>query len=509
MITLRPRQEKAKKDVRKAMKNGARKVLLVAPPGFGKTPTSGSIMEDSIERSSDVLFMVHRNELIMQMSKTLNVLGLPHGILKNKHPKFNLSMPIQLSSWQTMKGFVKTLTKIENDAELILTYIDIFKPKLIIYDEAHRSVAEKAKMILNCFPDTYILGLTGTPYRDDGRGLGSFYEVLVPTCSTIDLIKEGLIIQPAYYWCNDVMEKASKFIKLDNQIEIEVNCDIEDYADLIIKADVVRNFKKICPDSQAVVFCTNTEQAEIVAQAFLKGGVSAKMVECKTKNRDKLLSDFANKEFQIITNASLLAEGWDYPPLECVINLRRCKSRVFYRQASNRCMRIAPDKSKAYILDFFNLPKFFGDLPWSDEGEYTLEEDKQAVRRKKREIQAPDLRGTCNQKLEDGSICNTYYDLSINNRCLGCGVELAPSKMDRIIVEAVDDLVKADEEEIKQIKADKDEKQAEFNRLCSIAMNRGLKPGWVGHKYKEKFGVWPKGLKASNEWLEYKEDKKK
>ena len=71
----------------------------------------------------------------------------------------------------------------------------------------------------------------------------------------------------------------------------------------------VRNYKKICPNSQGVIFCPNKEQAELIAENFRKGGFTANMIECNTKNRKQLLNDFANKKFQIITNASLLSEG--------------------------------------------------------------------------------------------------------------------------------------------------------------------------------------------------------
>lgn len=492
MFELRPRQKKLKADLRKACGAGAKRVLIVAPPGFGKTPTAVSIMHDAIARGKKILFLVHRKELIEQCSATLARLGVPHSILINKHPKMNLDIPIQLSSWQTMKGFIRPDHT-----------IDLFIPDIIIYDEAHRSVAEQALNILTCYPRAFLFGFTGTPYRDDGKGLGQhnslyggpIYEAMVQTCSTMDLIRENLIIKPDYYQCRVSTDFEAYLKQIDQE---EVSADFAEHqACSVIKGDVIRNFKSICPNSQAVVFCPNTEQAEIIAESFRRSGITANMVECNTKNRKELLTDFSNKKFQVITNASLLSEGWDYPPLECVINLRNVGSRVFYRQASNRCMRIAPGKTKAYILDFYNLPdEKFLELPWSDE-EYSLNPDEAATPRKNKKEREEITFRKCDQ-------CPNTIDISWESHCSACGAP-APGKMERIVVEAVNDLEKIDEE---KFEATKDEKQKEFDRLVAICLNKGFKPGWVNNKYKEKFGVWPKALKYSEAWLKYKEEGK-
>src|SRR5574338_353902 len=463
MIQLRPRQIKLKKDIRIACANKFKKILIQAPPGFGKTPTMASIIFDAVANNKKILFLVHRKELINQCSKTLDKLGVIHSVLVNKHPKLNLSLPVQLSSWQTMKGLVKN------------GKIEIFIPDIIIYDEAHRSVAEQARRILDCYPCAYLFGFTGTPYRPDEKGLKELYETLITTCSTNDLINEGLIIKPIYHRCAD-LGKVTTYLK---QVDGEEILD-PDLADKIIKADFVRNYKKICPNEQGVVFCSNTEQARIVAENFNNAGISANMIECKTKNREQLLNDFASKKFQVITNASLLSEGWDYPPLGSVVFLRNINSRVFYRQAANRCMRIHPGKTKAYILDFFNCWEKYEGLPWDDEDNlYELENDKDKKTRKK-EIK-PDLMNirSCNN-------CNIIIDCK-DTHCPECGAPVN-IKMEKIIAEAVNDLEVLGEEEVAKVKATKDEKQKEFDKLCSICLNKKYKPGWVSQQYKKKFG---------------------
>jgi superfamily II DNA or RNA helicase len=477
MIKLRPRQIKLKNDIRKACREGFKKILCQAPPGFGKTPTMASIIKDIVSGGRNVLFLVHRKELLEQCSLTLEKLEVYNSILVNKHPKLNLSLPVQLSSWQTMKSFIKG------------GEISVFNPDVILYDEAHRSVADVALNILNCFPQSFLFGFTGTPYRDDGKGLGDLYQTLIETCSTNTLISEGLIIKPFYHQCSNLKDVTS-YIKQDD--DEEINPEI---ADLIIRADVVRNFKKICPDSQGVIFCSNTDQAELTAEKFRKGGFSANMVECNSKNRKQILTDFANKKFQILTNASLLSEGWDYPPLTTVVFLRNIQSRVFFRQAANRCMRIAPNKQTAHILDFFNCWERFEGLPWDDEY-YSLDPTTNINKKEKSSKEKLNIPVSCRE-------CNTVNE-STDSNCICCGAPLN-FKMERIVVEAVNDLVTIDED---YIKASKEEKQKEFNKLCAICMNKGFKWGWVNNKYKEKFGVWPKGLAIPLEFEKYKNEGK-
>lgn len=483
MFQLRPRQIKLKNDIRKACGEGYRKILCQAPPGFGKTPTMASLMRDAVNGGRKVLFLVHRKELIEQCSLTLKKLGIVNSILVNKNPKLNLGLPIQLSSWQTMQGFVKG------------GEISIFNPDIILYDEAHRSVADKAKMILNCYEKSFLFGFTGTPYRDDGKGLGikneGLYEILIETCSTNTLIDEGLIVKPLYHQCGN-LGNVTSYLKQDD--DGEINPEI---ADLIIKADVVRNYRKICSSSQGVVFCPNTEQAELIAEKFRKAGFKANMVECKTKNRKQLLEDFANKKFQILTNASLLSEGWDYPPLETVVFLRNIRSRVFFRQAANRCMRISKEKNVAHILDFFNCWETFEGLPWDDEI-YNL--DGEVKPDPKNYEKREELLTTRSCKS-----CNSVIFDNTETHCPSCGQPLN-FKIEKIIAEAINDLVTINENDIK---VTKDEKQKEFEKLCATCMNKGYKWGWVNNQYKTKFGVWPKGLVIPEAFAKYKEEGQK
>lgn len=487
MFVLRPRQEKLRNDIRKAFENGKKRILAVAPCAFGKTPTSAKIIEDAKKRNSTVLFIVPREELLDQCSNKLDQLGVEHGVLLKGHPKTNPIARVQLSSWQTLTRKIKNPN---------FTY----KPNLIIYDEAHRSVAPKSIEILLHF-NTYTIGFTATPYRDDSTGLDSFYDEMIVSCNAVDLINEGLLIKPDYFKIeSDIVISSESTVVLDDFSEKSLE-DVEH--DIVISADLVRNYQQICKDKQAVIFCRNVEHAKEVVEKFRKAKISAEFVECHTKNRKQLLESFENKKFKILACASLLAEGWDYPDLEVVILFRKMGSRALFRQASNRCMRIAPNKKGAIILDFFDNYSDHG-YPWSTEV-VSLNSglDEKKTREKKQKEDEENENNTDPTTLVMCLECKQLASRKINaKKCQFCNAELPPEKLPKITVEVKNDLKKLDESTAKRVYT-LPEKQEEYNNLCLKCMKKSLKPSWVAAQYKGKFGVWPRNIKKSPEFIKY------
>lgn len=477
MIILRPRQKELIKKIIETIEKAriehpkkAPKIIVQAPCGFGKTPIMVYMINQAVKKGKQLLFLAPRKELIKQCYRMLKSWGLRVGILNDKK-KGDLSAEIQLSC-------PKYLINKKNST---------WKPDLIFYDECHGSVTEKFIEVVNRYPDSWLFGFTATPYREDEKGLKDLYDYLVTSCSSEDLINEGLLIKPEYRTCseNSTITQAITFESGEETTTIE--------ADIVINADIIRNFKEICPKAQACVFCPSMEKAEETAEKFRKAGFKANSVDSQTpaKLRDSLLDDFENKKFQILCNAMLLKEGWDYPDLECVIWLRKLKSRIFYIQGSNRCMRISknnPNK-KAYILDFYNNVENFG-FPWEPE-EYSLEEGRKPKPKLIEEKNTDKKGGICNN-------CQFILKPEDEGICPECGT--INEKSEKIIVEAVADLVKVDE------KFTKSDKQEEYDKLCALCINKNWNPLAVDAKYKKKFGVWPRGLKKFPAWEKYKEE---
>lgn len=465
MFELRPRQRKLIRDLKKSISDGHKKIVLQAPCGFGKTVVITEIVNGAKYKNKKVLFLAPRKELISQCFKKLREYDIETGVLNNP----SLANPfadVQLTCWQSLKK--RNLS---------------WKPDIVIYDECHGAVSEKAIEVLNRYHNAFHFGFTATPYRDDEKGLADFYQHLIKSCQTSDLIKEGYLIEPEYFNIDSIgsAEKAISFDSLESELAANE-------ADVLIGADLIRNFANICGDAKTCVFCPSIDKAEEIAEKFRKAGFSAQSVDAKTAKgkREQILEDFANNKFQVICNAMLLKEGWDCPDLECVIFLRNLKSRVFYRQGAGRCMRLRKDgkSKKAYILDFFDCYTEFGGLPWDDE-DYTLEEGYEKESKNKNEENNDNKPLICRE-------CGFVTDMSFST-CSNCGKSL--EKLKKIIAEAVKDLVK--------VKPTMDNKQQEFNRLAAICMDKGFSPYWVNNQYKKKFNVYPKGMVKTSIFKKY------
>jgi len=154
MSALRPHQIKAIQDVRAAYAEGCRAPILCAPTGAGKTFTAAEIIKSAIAKGNRVWFLAHLREILDDTSARLRAAEIPHGFIMAGKPT-NMYRDVQVVSVQTAMRRSFSV-----------------KPGLIIIDECHLAVANTYKQVLAAAGNPPILGLTGTPCRLDGRGLG-------------------------------------------------------------------------------------------------------------------------------------------------------------------------------------------------------------------------------------------------------------------------------------------------------------------------------------------------
>ena len=174
LMPLRPYQEQAIASVRIAVMQADR-ALLVMPTGSGKTVVFSEICRLAREKKRKVLILVHRRELIKQASDKLKKAGVSTA----SSPQASIHRsPVQVASVQTLIRRLNTSS---------------FTPDLIIIDEAHHAVAGSWDKIISHFDDAKIIGVTATPSRLDGRGLGSHFSTLVSGPSVAQLTKLGFL----------------------------------------------------------------------------------------------------------------------------------------------------------------------------------------------------------------------------------------------------------------------------------------------------------------------------
>jgi len=330
-MALRPRQIKAIEDVRAAYAAGHRAPVLVAATGFGKTHTSAEIIRSAVQRGKTVWFLAHLREILDDTCKRLDSVQIAYGRIMAGAPRL-LHRAVQVVSVQTAARRA-----------------DLPRPDLIIVDECHLAIASTYKKVIEAAGNPLLLGLTGTPERLDRRGLGEMFDAIVPTCSTRDLIEEGLLA-PIKYYAPSRPDLGGVGVRAGDYAADELEQAMDRPT---LTGDAVSHYSRVCGGKRAIVFCTTIRHAEHVAAQFEVAGYKAVAISGKSKpeERARALTGLRSGEIQVVCNAQLWVSGVDVPEAECVILLRPTKSLTFYLQSIGRGLRTAPGKEACVVLD--------------------------------------------------------------------------------------------------------------------------------------------------------------
>ena len=329
MIQLRPRQTKAVEDLRQAYASGARAPILVAPTGFGKTATATSILHSAAAKGRRVWFMAHLTEILDDTEDRLAEARISYGNIRAgrsaDHSKF-----VQIVS-------VKSA----------LTRSNLPPPDLIIVDECHLAVAETYQRVIKDMGRPRLLGLTGTPERPDGRGLNEVFDDLVLTCSTVQLIEEGLLA-PVRLFAPRLADMPKLRGKDFNQ---EHDASIIGKPKII--GDALTHWQKLCGGRRGVVFCCNVRHAEAVAEQWRRAGYRAMAVHGRSSrdDRQEAIAGLRAGRLDMVACAELWIAGVDVPEIDAVVWLRRTTSVTAWLQGNGRGLRIAPAKRDLLIID--------------------------------------------------------------------------------------------------------------------------------------------------------------
>jgi superfamily II DNA or RNA helicase len=444
---LRPRQIKAIDDVRAAYRAGFRAPLLCAATGFGKTHTAAEIIKSAIDRGNDVWFLAHLREILDDTARRLQQAEIPHGFIMAGMPR-NPYKPVQIVSVQTA-----------------VRRPVVRKPGLIIVDECHLAVAETYRQVLAAAGNPPILGLTGTPCRLDGRGLGELFDTIIPTCSTGDLIAEGLLAPIRYYAPTkpDLAGVRSR----GGDFALDQLAEAVDRPSII--GDAVAHYRKYAHGRRAVAFCVNIAHAEHTAAAFAAAGYRAVAISGKStrEERTAALTGLRQGTLDIVCNCALWVAGVDCPEIGCVILLRPTKSLTMYLQSVGRGLRIAPGKPDLIVLDHASCVFTHG-LP-QDPREWTLD----AKPKRKGSTDAPAVREcpecfACHEPAPVCPACGHVYQRET--------VATGPAQVDG-------ELVEVDEAALRRERTREQAGAQTLEQLIEIGRRRGMKhpQGWARH----------------------------
>lgn len=332
MIKLRSYQQIAIDDCRAAYGRGERGVCLVMPTGAGKTMTASTVVHGAAEKKNPVWWLTHRRELADQASETFYKLGIPHGTIKAGHVSDPTAI-VQVASIQTIANRVDQLPE----------------PKLMIFDETHHIGAKTWDRLFRLYPNCKVLGLTATPWRLDGQGLGQWYGEMVEGPTVAELIEAGSLCRFRLFAPSQPDLSGIRMTGGDYQRGALAKAMDKP----TIVGDAIGHYQKLCPGKRAVVFAAGVDASKNIVAQFNASGIPAEHVDGSMHNdeRDRAVERFRRGETLILSNADLFGEGFDVPAIEAAILLRPTKSLSLYLQQVGRALRPMEGKSEAIILD--------------------------------------------------------------------------------------------------------------------------------------------------------------
>ena len=354
--TLRPYQREIVDAVYSDWRGGALNVLVVSPTGSGKTVIMGEII--SSHQGASVA-IAHRQELVGQISLSLGSFGVKHRIIA---PKSVVSTIIGEHRLAFGRSFF------DPSAPAAVAGVDTLKSRAVqleawcrqvglwVCDEAHHNLrANKWGAANDMFPNAIGLGVTATPQRADGRGLGAHadgvFHSMILGPSQRELIDQGALTD--YQIVAPPGDFDVEAISITAKGDFSPKGMREASRESHIVGDVVDHYLKFAAGKKGITFATDVETAQYMAQQYRDAGVRAEAVSAKTPEhvRNEFVRRFRNGGLDQLVNVDLFGEGFDLPALEVVSMARPTQSLAVYMQQFGRALRPLPGKSHALIID--------------------------------------------------------------------------------------------------------------------------------------------------------------
>ena len=445
-MQLRGYQQQAIDDLRNAYRAGARAPLLCLPTGGGKTIIFSAIANSAAARGKQVLILVHRRELLHQASRKLSDIGLDHGLIAAGMAATD--KPVQVASVQTLVRRLPTLD---------------WQPSLIIIDEAHHASAGSWTTVLDKWPDAFRLGVTATPCRLSGAGLGTAFDQLVLGPSVADLTDWGFL-SPARIYAPPVIADLSGLRRRAGDYAADQASTAMNRP--TVTGDAIAHYQRLAGAQRAIAFCCSVDHASHVAASFNTAGIPAATLLGNTPDRDAVVAAFDAGSVQVLVTVDVVSEGFDIPAASCAILLRPTQSLGLYLQQVGRVLRPAPGKDHALVLDHVGNVHRHG-FP-DDHRDWSLAE---GVRRGSAGTAAPSVR-TCPK---------CFAAFKPQPICPCCGATCVPIKS-RKIQQLTGELQELRRDAARATRR-KQQAARTLPQLLALAKERGYSPGWAYRIY--------------------------
>ena len=462
MLELRSHQIEVIDALKEGFKTHQRQILC-AVTGFGKTECAMAIMQEAAAQGQKVAMVLDRIVLVEQTSIRLSKYGIPHGVMQSGHWRYRPLEPIQICSVQTL-------------ARRQFPDID-----LLIIDEAHVAYRSTVEFMKNN-PHIKVVGLTATPFT---KGLAEIYTNVIGAQPMKNLVEDGWVVPMKVFIAKEIdMTGAKKVAGEWSQAEAtERGMKI---VGNIVEEWTKKTYEIFGEPRKTIVFCAGVEHGRELVEQFAAAGYNFVSISYKEDDEFKrqTIEDFAQPDTTIhgLVATDILTRGFDVSDVYIGVSARPfSKSFSSHVQQIGRILRPHQDKEYGVWLDHSgNFLRFRND--WDDLYHDGVTELKAGGETTKREPTEREKKAAkCPQ-------CLALWT-SKDNTCSSCGHV-------RQVFQSVTSI------------AGKLEELQEANRKLQIAntdfyaelqyygRTKGYKEGWSAIKYKEKFGVYPNGLKV-------------
>ena len=331
---------------------GATKGLVQAATGVGKTYLAAF---DSAEYKR-VLFVAHREEILKQAAISFQNVrhSSDYGFFYGKQKDTDKSV---------IFASVATLGRMEylKPEYFAKDYFDY-----IVIDEFHHAVNDQYQRIVNYFNPKFLLGLTATPERMDGKNIYEICDYNVPyEISLKEAINKGMLVPFHYYGIYDETDYSGLHLVKGRYDESELT---EIYKDNVKRYDLIYKYYCKYRSKRALGFCCSKKHAEKMAEEFCNRGIPSVAVYSNadgafSEERDKAIERLKSEEIKVIFSVDMFNEGLDIASLDMVMFLRPTESPIVFLQQLGRGLRTYKGKAYLNVLDFIGNYEKAGKAP--------------------------------------------------------------------------------------------------------------------------------------------------
>lgn len=457
---LRPLQESAIAQIRQAIREGHKRIVLMAPTGFGKTLTAAHIIAGALSKGKRPMFVCPAIALVNQTLASFEGEGIRDiGVIQAQHERTDFTAAVQIASVQTL--IRRTLPQVD----------------FVLIDEVHITY-DKLNQILDgdAWRDKVVIGLSATPWA---KGMGLRWTKLVIAATTKGLI-DGGFLTPFRVFAPASDPDLSKVKIVKGEYE-ERGASLV-MSDKLLIADIVKTWLEKGENRPTFLFAVDCAHARFIRAEFLQAGVSCGYIDGNSTDdeRKDTFRRFRSGEDKIIASVGCLIAGID-EDVRCVIDAQPLsKSEIRHVQKIGRGLRTAPGKADLIVLDHAGNTQRIGLVT-------DIHHD------------ALDRRRPSEREIDDGErevpkpvkcpACHAIF--APRKLCPNCGYKFPFKEAKNMVATRDGDLVEYGSGKKKQGPSQQ-AKGDFYAEVLFIAQEKGYAPGWAAHKYKERYGDWPR-----------------